>query len=113
LATPRITAQKKIGGTNYQDSGIYHSDGKFVISGQWLEEEAKSALLKAYNAEVRSREPMVFTSYITGAPERWSVVFGSFVPYPRESQVVYDSPLTWTLELLVVGKYAPNGELMP
>lgn len=107
-ATPRIATQKMIAGTNYQDSGIHHSDGKFIISGQWLKPEVQEAFFAEYNGQ---RRPMVFTSYLKTEPEKWQVIFGPFIPWPHE--VKYENIPIWSMELLILGKYDPEtGELM-
>lgn len=106
LAKPRIGVQRMIAGTNYQDSGLYHSDGKFVISGDWLDPEAQEALLAEYYGQ---RRPMRYRSYLTDPAEEWLVIFGSFIPYPQN--VDYEFQQSWTLELMILGKYI-DGELV-
>lgn len=114
LAKPRVIAQKTLGGTNYQESDIKHSDGKFIIMGQLITRELHNALWTNYNKPAGSRDTMVFTSYMTDTPEQWQVIFGSYVTYPDPDVVFYRAAKTWTLDLLIVGKYDPvTGELMP
>mgnify|MGYP000152991028 FL=1 len=106
LAIPRISEKKMLAGTNYQDSGLYHSDGRFIISGDWLDPDAQEALLNEYYGQ---RRPMLYKSYLSDPPEEWLVIFGSFVPYPQNVQ--YENQQSWTLELFILGKYI-NGELV-
>jgi len=114
LAKPRVIVQKTIGGTNYQESDICHSDGKFVLSGQMIIQELQTALWTNYNKASSARDDMVFKSYINYTPERWKVIFSSFVPYPDPNVVFYRSAQAWSLELLIAGKYDPDtGELLP
>ena len=107
LAVPRIVKQKNIGGTNYQESDTRHSDGRFVISGQWLDEDLQAALAIEYEKAADDKPIIKFKNNLTG--EIWRVLIASFVPFPQS--LIYRSAQTWTLELWIVGKYV-NGELV-
>jgi hypothetical protein len=107
LAAPRIVKQKNIGGVNYQQSDTRHSDGRFVISGQWLDETLQAALATEYEKVVDEKSTVKLKNNLTS--EIWQVLIASFVPFPQN--LIYRQAQTWTLELWIVGKYV-DGELV-
>jgi hypothetical protein len=107
LAAPRIIKQKTIAGTNYQQSDIRHSDGRFVISGQWLDETLQAALATEYEKAASAKSTIRFKNNLTG--EIWQVLIASFVPFPQN--MIYRQAQIWSLELWVVGKYV-DGKLV-
>jgi len=108
--SPRVVSQKMLEGQNFQDSGLFYSDGRIQVAGRLMRLEEFDRLWDKYAAPVASRGPFVFVSYLRcsdakelALAEFWKVIFREFKPKPE--RIISKTDFRWSLDLFVLAKW--------
>jgi hypothetical protein len=108
----RVVVQQMLEGVNIQDSGVIHGGQTITMSGVEFTDEDIAKLSMHY--EAGDRKPFIYRDTRKEAPEEWPVVWAAnglqYKPYMASVPGInYD----WTITLVTLGKYAPDGTVLP